>query len=323
MVAFIEYPFDPRFITAYNKMYFGTEKHHLYIEDSSDAWFWEKFIIKSASDKYRIIPWSKRGKSNLAPYYSEAKLEALIAVDSDFDYLCPNIGYGNEFCSNPYLLHTFAYSRESVLIEKSNIQQFISDIKFTITHNIKIDLFIKKFSALVFVGLVKFIHLKNTNGENLNHDEFHQCFHITDKKIVTVSTQNKPIIDMTVLDNILTNFQTYFQTYSISLAEEANARTHLLNLGVNQDNAYRFINGHNLEELIINIVNQLTATLSHLELDIIKKEFQGDQINERRSQVRSILEEESQIKTYLRRYLICDEDEIHQKIFAKIEALKS
>ena len=322
MSAFIKYPFDSNFIKAYNKMYFGTEMYNLYIEDSSDAWFWEKFIKKSFPNKYRILSWSKRGKCNLAPHYSEAKLEALIAVDSDFDYLCPNIGYGNEFYSNPYLLHTFAYNRESVLIEKNSLQQFISDIKFTITHDIDINLFLKEFSALVFEGLIKFIHLKNINKENLNHDEFHQCFHITDKTIITVNAQNKPIIDMTVLDSISNNFQNYFQHYTLSSLEESNSRNHLLQLGVNQDNAYRFINGHKLEELVINIINQLTATLSHLELNVIKQEFQGDQIGERRSQVRKTLEEESQIKTYLRRYPICDEDEIHQKIFAKIEALK-
>ena len=322
MLTFIQYPFNPSFIKAYNKIHSGFEKYNLYIEDSSDTWFWEKFISKSLPNQYRIVPWSKRGKCNLAPHYSEAKLEALIAVDSDFDYLCPNIGYGNEFYSNPYLLHTFAYNRESVLIEKNSLQQFISDIKFTITHDIDINLFLKEFSTLVFEGLIKFIHIKNVNKENLNHDEFHQCFHITDKTIITVNAQNKPIIDMTVLDSISNNFQNYFQHYTLSLLEESNSRNHLLQLGVNQDNAYRFINGHKLEELVINIINQLTATLSHLELNVIKQEFQGDQIGERRSQVKNTLAEESQIKTYLRRYPICDEDEIHQKIFAKIEALK-
>lgn len=321
MPAFIQYPFDPNFIRAYNKMYFGTDRYNLYIEDSSDTWFWEKFIVMKFPNKYRVISWSKRGKYNLEPHYQKAKREALIAVDSDFDYLCPNIGHGNEFQSNPYLLHTFAYNRESVLIEKSHLQQFISDIKFTITHNIKIDSFIKSFSALVFDGLIKFVYLKNFNGENLNHDEFHQCFHITDKKIITVSTQDHPIIDMTVLDAISHNFQNYFQSYSVSLAEESTARAHLLNLGVNQDNAYRFINGHELEKLIIKIIDQLIVTLSNLELGIIKKDFQGTQINERKSQVEKALKEESQIKTYLRRYLVCDNDEIHQKICAKIDAL--
>lgn len=322
MLTFMQYPFNPNFIKSYNKMYFGSEKYNLYTEDSSDTWFWEKFIETNFPDRYRVTPWSKRGKANLTAYLNKANYGALIAVDSDFDYLCPNIGYGIEFQSNPYLLHTFAYSRESVLIEKIYLQQFVSDIKFTITYHIELDLFLKNFSALVFIGLIKFIFLKNFSGENLNHDEFHRCFHITDKQIVTVSAQNKPVIDMTVLDEILNNFQIYFHSYSISSAEESTARTHLLSLGVNQDNAYRFISGHELEKLIIKIIEQLTATLTNLELDIIKIDFQGKQINERKTQVEKILKEESQIKTYLRRYLICGEDEIHQKICAQIKAIK-
>lgn len=320
---FLEFPFKADYIKSYNLMLFGVIKYNLYIEDDSDKWFWEKFINKTFPDQYRTLSLATRGKRALEPYYHEAKIEALIAVDSDFDYLCSDIGYGNALHSNPYLLHTFSYSRESALIEKSHIQDFIADIKFTIVNEIDINQFIQKFSESVFDGLTNFIHLKNFNRVDLNHDDFHQCFHLTDNQLVIVNPQNKPIIDMSVLDSIPQKLQVYFQSYIISSAEYEAARNHLSSLGVNPANAYRFMNGHELEKLIITILKQLTATLINLELTFIKRDFQGKQISERKNQVEKTLKEESQVKTHLRRYLICDNDEVHQNICAQIEALKS
>ena len=323
MSRFSQYPFEASYIKSYNLINHGEAKYNLYTEDVSDNWFWEKFIDVFFPNQYRILSLTQRGKRALEAYYHEAKLEALIAVDSDFDYLCPNTNYGSLLHSNPYLLHTFSYSRESALIEKSHIQNFVADIKFTIVNEIDINQFIQLFSESVFDGLASFIHLKNFNQVDLNHDEFHQCFHLTDNQIVTVNSQNKPIIDMSVLDSIPQKLQFYFQSYTISSAEYEVARNHLSSLGVNPANAYRFINGHELEKLIIAVIKQLTATLTSLELTFIKRDFQGKQISERKNQVEKILREESQVKTHLRRYLICDNDEVHQNICAQIEALKS
>ena len=323
MSSFSQYPFEASYMKSYNLINHGEAKYNLYTEDDSDNWFWEKFIDVFFPNQYRILSLTQRGKRALEAHYHEAKLEALIAVDSDFDYLCPNTDYGSLLHSNPYLLHTFSYSRESALIEKSHIQDFIANIKFTVTNEIDIDQFIQIFSEYVFDGLTNFIHLKNFHQVNLNHDEFHQCFHLTDNQIVTTNSQNKPIIDMSVLNSIPQKLQVYFQPYTILSAEYEAARNHLIRLGVNPANAYRFMNGHELEKLIIAVIKQLTATLTSLELTFIKRDFQGRQISERKNQVEKTLKEESQVKTHLRRYLICDNDEIHQNICAQIEALKS
>lgn len=322
MSVFLEFPFKADYIKSYNLMLFGVKKYNLYIEDDSDKWFWEKFINKFFPNQYRTLSLVTRGKRALEPYYQEAKIEALIAVDSDFDYLCSNIGYGNALHSNPYLLHTFSYSRESALIEKSHIQDFVADINFTIVNEIDINQFIQLFSEHVFNGLTNFIYLKNFNQVELNHDEFHRCFHLTDNQIVTVNSQNIPIIDMNVLNPIPQKLQFYFQSYTISPAEHQTALNHMSSLGVTPANAYRFINGHDLEKLIISVIKQLTATLTSLELNYIKRDFQGKQISERKNQIEKTLKEESQIKTHLRRYLICDNDEVHQNICAQFAALK-
>ena len=322
MSKFSQYPFEASYIKSYNLINHGEAKYNLYTEDDSDNWFWEKFIDAFFPNQYRILSLTQRGKRALEAYHHEAKLEALIAVDSDFDYLCPNTDYGNSLHSNPYLLHTFSYSRESALIEKNHIQNFVEDIKFTIVNEIDINQFIQLFSESVFDGLTSFIHLKNFNQVDLNHDEFHQCFHLTNNQIVTVNSQNKPIIDMRILDSIPQKLQVYFQPYTISSVECEATQNHLNSLGINPANAYRFMNGHELEKLIITVIKQLTATLTSLELTFIKRDFQGKQISERKNQVEKTLKEESQIKTHLRRYLICGNDEVHQNICAQIEAIK-
>lgn len=322
MSAFLEYLFKAQYIVTYNKMNGYKYTSNLYVEDSSDIWFWEKFIERLFPNTYNVIPWSKRGKCNLASYYTEAKVEALIAVDSDFDYICHNIGYNDKFHDNLYVLHTFAYNRESVLIEKDNIQKFLSDIKISVSHDVRIDLFIDKFSEIVFEGLVDFIYIKNFREENISHDNFDKCFHITDKEIIIVNERKLPVINMEILDEIPQKFQDFFNSYSISLSERLEAKEHLNALGVNSKNAYRFINGHKLEDLIIKIVEKLTSSLLNLELEVIKKDFSGAEIEKRKRQAKKTLDNESQIQTYLRRYIICEQDEIHQKICNKISLIK-
>lgn len=321
MSSFLEYPFEPNYIKSYNLMRLGVMKFNLYTEDDSDIWFWEKFIETVLPNKYRIMTLANRGKRALEPHYHKAKPEALIAVDSDFDYLCPNVHHGSQFQSNPYLLHTFTYSRESVLIERSYIQRFIEDIKFTIAHDVDIDAFIQEFSKLVYDGLIKFISLKNFKNIDLNNDEFHKCFHITHRQTIVLNSKNLPTIDMSVLSDISDNFAKYFQPYSISSAEYESSRSHLNRLGVNENNAYRFINGHSLEELVLKIIEQLVIALSNLELNTIKQGFQGKQIADRKKQVEKELKQVSQLHTHLRRYPICDNDEIHHKILAKIRGI--
>lgn len=323
MSAFLEYPFNAKYVITYNKMQGRDCTFNLYVEDSSDIWFWEKFIKEEFPNTYNIMPWSKRGKCNLAPHYSKAKIEALIAVDSDFDYICNNTVYGNTFRNNPYVLHTFAYNRESVLIEKDNIQKFLMDIKFSIPHNIRVDFFLDKFSEIIFCGLANFIYLKNFRKEDLNHDVFDKCFHITDKEIIVINDENLPTIDISILDEITQRFHEFFMGYNISPLEYREAKEYLNDLGINSKNAYRFINGHKLEDLIVKIVEKLTSSLLDLELEVIKKDFSGAEIGKRKKQVKKILNDESQIQTYLRRYIICEQDEIHQKICEKISLIKS
>ena len=323
MSRFSQYPFEASYIKSYNLINHGEAKYNLYTEDDSDNWFWEKFIDAFFPNQYRILSLTQRGKRALEAYYHEAKIEALIAVDSDFDYLCPNTDCGNSLHSNPFILHTFSYSRESALIERNYIQDFLANIKFTVINEVDINQFLQIFSEHVFDGLTNFIHLKNFNHIDLNYDKFHQCFHLTDNQIVIVNSDNKPSIDMSVLDSIPQKIQAYFEPYTVSSAEYEVAQGHLNSLGVTTNNAYRFINGHELENLITSIIKQLTTTLTNLELEFIKRDFQGQQINDRKKQVEKTLREESQIKPYLRRYLICDSDEVHQNICAQIEDLKT
>lgn len=316
------YFFDPDYIKTYNKMNLGIEKYNLYIEDSSDLWFWESFIEKYYPNKYNISTLVNRGKRSLEPHYHEAKYEAIIAVDSDFDYLISNTQYSDTIRSNPYLLHTYAYNKESALLEKNNINSFFSSMKYTIPHNIDFSIFINKLSDIIFNGLVLFVYFSNNHSHILDEKSFHKCFHLTKKKIIKTDSSGNPQINFDILIEIPQNFENFFSPYSISVEEKEQARENLLMLGVNPENAYRFINGHRLEELVLVFQKQLTDSLFSLETKLIKKDFKGKQIAERLDQIRKELSEQFQLKTHLRRYPICENDEIHQKIIEQIQLMK-
>lgn len=328
MNDFLEAFFDPEQILFDNRIEIGEEKYNVYVEDEKDIWFWECFIEKYYPKQYRVqVLGQQQGKGILKKHYHFACKEALIAVDSDFDYLCPNLASGEILHHNPYILHTFAYSKESVLLEKSYLQEFVRRVKHTISHEVDIDKFITKFSYTIYDGLIHFIYLKH-NGINFNiekfEENFHKCFDLMGKQFIIHDKQEKQakvIIDESLLDTIQDEFNKFFSQYPLIQQDKSMIQTQLENYGLTKENAYRFISGHVFERLVFTILKQLTDELFKQEQALIKMNFQGQAIGERIKSLHTIFTENFQLPTQLRHYPICPTDEIHQKICQKIQAI--
>lgn len=97
----------------------GPQKGIIHIEDASDRLFWRKVVGAVCPDRYDIKPFSQggaQGKRRLEQQYRHLHKDYLIAVDSDYDFLCPDRNeFSAELNANPFVLHTFCYSRESFI----------------------------------------------------------------------------------------------------------------------------------------------------------------------------------------------------------------
>lgn len=315
-----DYLTDPDYIGNYTRLLEGQALGVVYIEDASDQAFWELFIEAVFPEKYTFKIASSNGASHtgkraLETMYDSANASAMVAVDSDYDYILSHFNSSHSFNRNPYILHTFAYSRESVQIEKLHLQSFFRRTKYTIPHSVDINAFLTQFSQLAFEGLQNFIIELNKN--NRLPLPFHTCFQL--------SEGNQPISDtLSINHELLPQFEKAIQSYQAQFSHSEDEKEHvskeLETIGITPDNAYRFISGHKLEALVCNLHSQLVGKLKHQEITMMSESgnYQGQAIEERKNQIDRELTKRHQIHTCLTHRGLDKDDEIHQKILKRV-----
>ena len=327
MKDFQSYFTNTNYISAYNANKEGNKKAAdkglVFVEDDTDQFFWEKFINLYYPNQYNVQASIKdrpgeRGKRALEQLYDSANEKVLIAIDSDYDFICPNYKYGYHLHQNKYILHTFGFSRESALLEKESLNNFFQSIKFTITHNINILSFVEKFSIIVFKALAIFSNeINNENKNGLIEKDFHRCFNILDQKIV----KDDLSLDESLLIRVEHNLHSFFSNLEYTDEKISDSESYLNSFDINLQNAYRFISGHTFYDLIITIHMQLTSVLYRLELEKIKDNYQGIAIQQRKSQLREYFSKQFSIETFCHNYPINENDEIHKKIADKVASI--
>ena len=98
MSDFINYTSNIEYIKALTEIKTGRQKKLIYVEDKSDIFFWEKLIEFIDLDNYEIMVYSNnkiKGKRILETRFDDVSEYFMVAIDSDYDYLCPNYRKGS------------------------------------------------------------------------------------------------------------------------------------------------------------------------------------------------------------------------------------
>lgn len=318
MSEFNEFFTNPDYIGGYNAILSGNKddrnKGIVYVEDDADVWFWRKLIEQHFPNEYEYKTASKNGQGKIAlrQFYDRLNKKVLIARDADYDWIFS----GQDDLENPYILHTFAYGKESVLIEKYTLGQFFKGISHTYCHQVVMQDVLDKFSELVFVGLCYLtdFYLKNNSISTINLDNFNKNYHLLDKNFILDDLN----FNSSLFDDLKTKICNDFK---LSNNQMIIAKNYLSKYCIFPNNAYRFISGHLLDDFISNIHKQLCNQLKNKEMKEIRNNFEGKAISERQKQLRHIFQSNFSLETYYRQYLIDNNDEIHQKILEKIARL--
>lgn len=319
MAEFRDYFTNPNYISGYNAILSGNandkEKGVIYVEDEADVWFWRTLIEVYFPNQYEYKTASKdkQGKTALRQFYENLNSKVLVARDADYDWICPN----QDDLNNPYILHTFAYSKESVLIEKKSIDVFFKGISHTYRHNVSMNDVLGQLSALIFRGLCWLVSkcLKDKSINKINLNEFNKNYHVLGENLIlddlTFDVDIFKVIAKNIDSNLFVSDDDFYDT-----------KSYLSNFCIDENNAYRFISGHYLDEFVNKVHEQLCNQLLCKEMNDIRQNFEGKVINERQKQLNHIFKHHFSLPTYYRQYLIDDNDEIHQRILNKIRQIK-
>ena len=276
---FGDYFTNPNFVGGYNAIKEGKKeafkKGMVYVEDDSDISLWKKFINQILPNKYNFTTATSskgnkaEGKRVLEKMYPKANIKVLFAVDADYDFLTSNLDISHAFRDNPFILHTYSFSKESVMLEKTQLDNFIQKCQHTQSHNADLEKFLVLFSEVAFDGLIKYLaFIKQHNFQIIEYNEFHQCFNIKSKIIVTDDLS----LDNSVIHEVVVNLSHFFSQKNLAEADIQQMKVLFDSLNITRENAYRFISGHEIYDLIEEIHEQVTKKLYdklHSQLFII------------------------------------------------------
>ena len=248
----------------------------VFVEGLKDIPFWDGILNDINNDelKYEVNYASHegtRGKTVLLKFFHLANRFAIFAIDSDFDYICPNNSdSAKKFNSNNFILQTIAYSKESINLHHSVISECLSEIKIKRAIEFSVKEYFQSYSSEIYQPLLRFLFLKE-KGKAMNDSEFHE-------KI-------KPSLPIIIDDYKLANdpfenikkekdkIEIEYTSLEFSDAEFLTFKEELSKKGLVTDTAIYYINGHFLEDsIVMPLVTGLIKRLKGKELEKIKKE---------------------------------------------------
>lgn len=257
--------FSGDFIQAYNVVIEGKDtkiKGILFIESEKDRLFWEGLFGDEILSRYEFsmangpssIDEGERGKRRFYNNFQYANEYSIFAIDSDFSHFTPDRElFNKEVIENAYIIHTYAYSKESLCNSIENLDCAVSKYRYFDKHEYRFKEFLTNYSNIIYMPLLSYLFLFNQHDEPLNETEF--------------SNLLTPHID-TFFSGNWDAFKNRMDVFITAHGQLENVEFEefidkVKEFGLEYDNAYQFINGHTLEKSIINpIISKVRQKLS-------------------------------------------------------------
>ena len=306
MSDFINEAFDSDTIAAQAKI--EEKDTYVYVEGIDDVDFWHKLFDDAKIDVSATSRDEKnkshKGKSALRKLLGQANKNLIIAIDSDFDYLCPNNSEASlEFNDCKYVIQTQFYSKENIVFQPESVD---INIKKTSLNNETIDSdyksYIEEFSKIIYESFINFLFLRDQRIKPITS----KCYH---SKIIP----NNPIFDSlyNLKNNPFANITNNVKDMNKILTKEIQKinsweeklnsfKSRMTDKGLSEKTAHCYINGHTLEDSIINqYINGKIKTLVRNLMVKVKIECESDKtlIEGRRKEILNLIQKKHNFYT--------------------------
>lgn len=264
---------SPKYLKAYTKQQTGKSRGVLYVENPSDRLFWESVIAQVCPEQYSVKSFSLEdapGKRSLEKEYSKLHPFYIVGVDGDFDYLCPDRHeFANSLNNNPFVIHTFTYSRESVIFSIPSILDISNRLSFRNKLNHDSVTALTEYSKIIFPALAIFSYAHNLDWQKFKENNFMQAISLpADEKLLTDDLR----VNAVALDRVRVGSQKYIDSTLNAIGDGRDVEIYcdiLKGRHITPDVAYMFIDGHYLKD---NIVKPM--------LDLLKRKNKAEDISE-------------------------------------------
>ena len=248
-----------------------------YVESYDDVFFWRSILKKFENDEYYfevMLPsrtsLSRGKKSALMNMLGPGLGEYMIAcVDADYDWLLQGATeMSKTVCSNPYVIHTYAYAIENYQCYAPNLHTIC--VMSTLNDRIMIDLnaFMSEYSSIIWPLFVWNIWCYRYN----NYSEFTMsdfCEVVTFRDVNPYHPENT----LQAVKNRVNKKIAWLQwRFPEGKKTYAPLRAELLNMGLTPETTYLFMQGHSVFENVIMPLLSPVCTLlrKEREREIVK-----------------------------------------------------
>lgn len=219
----------------------------VHLEDMEDKKFCDAVLQKVKSGTYYYIAKSRNGNSHLASgceqclaYRPFLDKYFFVFIDSDMRYIMQENGID----AAHYICQTYTYSWENHYCEASNLQRRFENVMREQGLDVKFDFvsFLSQLSVIVFPPLVLLYHCKKMNMQSFTLKQLFGC--------IPTQCHGDELSDngTDFLKRIRVNFEQFLVSYKdLDLSIEVDE---LKRLGIDSQNAYLHIRGHNLFDMV-------------------------------------------------------------------------
>ncbi len=237
-------------------------QHVVLVEGKSDEPFWKHVLEQAIPQRFKIYAYvnfptpDSSGKTALTTHYLPyASRDLVFCLDSDYDYLL-----GNQHLQRPFVFQTYVYSVENFLCYAPSLTQILVIGTRTEQATFDFEHFFSRYSECVYGWLLCQLYTKLTNQTEQETPPVISAITNPDDNLIQLAQQ--------VDDQIGLQFAVFKQS-----AEFENFTRQLINLGLNNQNAYLFIRGHDLlEKVTLKLLKQVAAPIIENEFSKLNNE---------------------------------------------------
>ncbi len=253
-------------------------KAAIHVEDKDDEAFWTKLMKRVCPhDRFRFITYSRTEKGRVATGCSVCLMyrdfldeKFAIAIDSDLRYLRQQNGIN----ASNYILQTYTYSFENHLCFPERLNELTEKISGLKNDIFNYDIFLKSYSNEIYPLFIMFLY---ASKQPLRIFPMDQLRRVINMNIFheRIDNNGEKVIEL-LKDEVAERMDAMKKIYP--LFNEHKERDRYQSLGLNKDNAYLYIRGHNIFDLMISIGNEVCNTLIRNEIKKLNHKVRYEEV---------------------------------------------
>lgn len=272
----------------------------IFVENIDDSLFWQEIATHHTTKLYSNEGKNITGKSKLLEICNPNQL---IAIDSDFDNLCPNHRSESILFSEKkdYILQTYTHGLENILFSPDCLHEiFNRKFKLHIKNDLNptLDIF-EKLSEILFEPYQKFLFLKDRKIKYISDKQWIDKIKFKGKDTKNIVMENDFSHyqeRITLIDNELglkIDNQADFESFCDELS----------NKGFSPKTTWAFIRCHDFEQqFAMPIIKKICSQRIKKEMIFIESNYSENEISNRKSECNNHFKTFNGIETVLHHY---------------------